>query len=344
MAFRSFIGILLSLLFFSANTLAQNLNIKANHPDQHTVVKGDTLWDISEKFLESPWRWPELWGNNPQIKNPDLIYPGDVLYFSMVNGKPRLSFSKNLNNTKLKPRIRESSIKDAIKLIPTDAISQFLTSPKVVDKETLDNSPYIIDFSGEHIIVGAGDKIYVRSINNFNHHNYTVYRAGDTYVSPETKEILGYEAKYIAEATLEKSGDPTTLSINKSNQEIRKGDRLIPSSSSEVALNYFPRPPETPINGSIISVLEGISQIGQHDIVVLDKGSVDGVQSGHTFNIHQKGRIVSDPYSKQKNSTVKLPDEQAGILMVFRPFERVSYALVLMANKPIHVLDKVKTH
>lgn len=342
MAFRAIIGILFPLLF-STNSLAQDLKIKPNHPDQYTVVKGDTLWDISDKFLQTPWRWPELWGNNPQIKNPDLIYPGDTLYFSIVNGEPRLSFSKKLDSSTLKPRIRSSSIEDAIKLIPTDAIAQFLTSPKIVDKETLNNAPYVIDFAGEHLIAGAGDRVYVRSIPSPSDHNYTIYRAGETYVSPETKEVLGYEAKFVADTTLEKNGDPATLAIIKSSREIRRGDRVMPSSTSEVALNYFPRPPTEPINGSIISVLDGVSQIGQHNIVVLDKGSADGIKSGHIFNIHQKGRIVNDPFSKEKNATVKLPDEYAGVLMVFRPFERVSYALVLMATQPIHVLDKVQT-
>ncbi|MCK5830975.1 MAG: LysM peptidoglycan-binding domain-containing protein [Methylococcales bacterium] len=342
MVFRTIIGILLPLLF-SVNTLAQNLKIKPNHPDQYTVVKGDTLWDISEHFLQDPWRWPELWGNNPQIKNPDLIYPGDTLYFSIVNGKPRLSFSKNLNSTRLKPRIRKSSIEEAIKLIPTDAIAQFLTSPKVVDKDTLDNAPYIIDFAGEHLIVGAGDRVYVRSIPSSNFYNYTIYRSGETYVDPETKEVLGYEAKFVADTTLEKNGDPATLAITKSNREIRRGDRIMPSSNNEIALNYFPRPPKEPISGSIISVMDGISQIGQHNIVVLNRGSDDGIKSGHIFNIHQKGRIIPDPFSKQKNAAVKLPDEYAGVLMVFRPFKRVSYALVLMATQPIHVLDKVLT-
>lgn len=342
MAFRTLLGLLVPLLF-SANIQAQNLKIKLDHPDQYTVVKGDNLWDISGKFLENPWQWIELWNNNPQIKDPDLIYPGNTLYFSIVNGKPQLSLSKNANSSVLTPRIRESSIEEAIKIIPTDAISQFLTSPKVVDKDTLDNAPYVIDFAGEHLIVGAGDRVYVRSIPKLTDYNYTIYRSGETYVSPITNEILGYEAKYIADTTLEKAGDPATLAITESSREIRRGDRVMINSEDEIALNYFPRPPEKPIHGNIISVLDGVSQIGQHNIVVLDKGIVDGIKSGHTLAIFQKGRIVKDPFSKQANATVKLPDEKAGTLMVFRSFKRVSYALVLMAIQPIHILDKVQT-
>jgi len=342
MAFRTIIRILIPLLF-SASIWADSINISPNHPEQYTVVKGDTLWDISAKFLEDPWQWPLIWENTPDIINPDLIYPGDTVYFSIVNGRPRLSLSKNNNDATLRPKIRESSISTAIKLIPTDAIAQFLTSPKVVDKNTLNNSPYVIDFAGEHLIVGAGDRVYVRSIDKRSNSSYIIYRAGETYVNPVTKEVLGYEAKYIADTRLERTGDPATLRITKSDSEIRKGDRLMVSEGNELALNYFPRPPSKKIHGNIISVLNGVSQIGQHNIVVLDKGSVDGLETGHTLDIYQQGRVVNDPYAKQKNTGVKLPDELAGILMVFRSFESVSYALVLEATQPIHILDKVQT-
>ncbi len=339
MAFRTIMGLLVPL-FFSVNIWADIIKINPNHPNQYTVVKGDTLWDISGRFLENPWQWPQVWKNNPQIKNPHLIYPDDTVYFAMVDGKPQLSFSKNGD---LRPRIRETSLDQAIKVIPTDAIIQFLTSPKVVNKNELEQSPYVIGFSGEHIIAGAGDKIYVRSILNPQSLGYTIYRAGEAYVSPDTQEILGYEAKYIADATIKRSGDPATLIISKSDSEIRRGDRLMVSSEGELALNYFPRQPQHSISGKIISVMDGVDQIGQHNIVVLDKGIVDGLEPGHTLDIYKTGRIVNDRFSNLKDDTVKLPDEIAGILMVFRTFNRVSYALVIEASQAIHVLDKVQT-
>jgi hypothetical protein len=343
MAFRKTLGLLISLLF-SINIWADTLKINPNHPEQYTVVKGDTLWDISGKFLEQPWQWPKLWNNNPQIKNPDLIYPGDTLYFSVVDGKPRLSFSDTVI---LKPRIRTSPISQAIKLIPTDAIAQFLTSPRVVNDKDLEQSPYVIDFAGEHLIAGAGDRVYVRSILNPKSLSYTIYRAGKAYVSPDNPdEILGYEAEFIADTTIQRSGDPATLVVTKSDIEIRKGDRLMVSATSDLALNYFPRPPEEPISGNIISVLNGVSQIGQYNIVVLDRGTADGLEAGHTLDIYNFGETVSDPFNldKNKESYVKLPDEIAGELMVFRPFEHVSYALVLEATRSIHVYDKVHSH
>jgi hypothetical protein len=350
MSFRTILKLLIPLLF-SINIQAQNIKINSHHPDQYIVVKGDTLWDISGQFLEYPWQWVEIWENNPDIKDPNLIYPGDTLAFSMDGDKPRLRVSKRLSRSgssnsvsKLSPQIRESPLDEAIKLIPVDAIAPFLTSPSVVNRDTLENSPYVIDFAGEHMIVGAGDRVYVRSVLSPESLSYTIYRAGETYTNHETKEILGYEAKYVADAILEKSGDPATLKIIKSNREVRKGDRLMLNNQDEVALNYFPRSPENPINGRIISVLDGVSQIGQHNIVVLDIGAADGIKVGHTFNIYHNGRSVKDPFAKQKNTMVKLPDEIAGILMVFRSFNRVSYALVMSATQSIHVHDKVRTH
>ncbi len=370
MAFRTLFGFMVSF-FISINSWAEEIQINPTHPDQYTVVEGDTLWDISGKFLHHPGQWPELWSNNSQIKNPNLIYPGDTIYFAVVNGKPQLSLSRygqqaqsssdspcilseeDVKNGrteftvsedgKLLPCIRETFSKKAIELIPTGSIAQFLTSPKVVAENELNNAPYIVDIAGEHLVAGAGDSVYVRSITQPANQLYTIYRAGSAYVNPETGEILGYEAEYIAETTLQQTGDPATLLITKSDSEIRKGDRVMPKIEEEVTLNYFPRPPEKSINGNIISVLGGVSQIGLYNVVVIDKGIKDGILTGHELAIYQNGNSIRDPYSSIKNDVVKLPDEIAGTLMVFRPFERVSYALVMKATQAIHLLDKVQT-
>ena len=374
MAFRTILGLIFSF-YFSAISWADEIQLNPSHPAQYTVVQGDTLWDISGKFLHNPSHWPRLWNQNAQIKNPHLIYPGDTIYFSMVNGRPQLSLSRNgqsysdeyqsqtngpcilheedvkegrkdfalTEEGKLAPCIRETDIKQAIPLIPTDAIDQFLTSPRVVSANELNNAPYIVDLAGEHLIAGAGDRIYVRSITEPTSLSYTVYREGATYVSPETGEILGYEAKYIADTTLQQPGDPATLAIVKAKSELRIGDRIMPRADENITLNYFPRPPEQSITGSIISVLGGVSQIGKYDVVVIDKGTKDGLLTGHELDIYQNGRIARDLYNPVKNATVKLPDELAGKLMIFRPFERVSYALVMKASQAIHVLDKVQT-
>jgi len=373
MAFRTLTGLIVSLLI-STNAWADEVQINPSHPDQYTVVKSDTLWDISGKFLTHPWQWPELWSHNTQIKNPHLIYPGDTIYFSMVNGKPQLSLSRselpqpqsqaNTNTPcvlreedykhgrkdfavseegKLLPCIRETQLKQAIKLIPTETIASFLSSPKVVNGNELNNAPYVVNFAGEHVIAGTGDRIYVRSITDPSNLSYTIYRPGSAYISPESGETLGYEAQYIADASLQQPGDPATLAITKSAQEIRIGDRIMPNAEQDIALNYFPRPPEESIKGSIIGVLGGVSQIGRYNVVVIDKGTADGILTGHELDIYQRGDIVRDSYSTVKNDLVNLPDEIAGTLMVFRPFERVSYALVMKATQALHVLDKVTT-
>ncbi|WKJ91596.1 LysM peptidoglycan-binding domain-containing protein [Methylomonas montana] len=342
MFFRAILGILIPL-FFTAVVWADELQINPNHPERYTVVKGDTLWDISGKFLQHPWQWPQLWHNNPQIKDPHWIYPGDTLYFSYVNGMPRLSLSPDGNDEKLIPRVRESSIDQAIRVIPSDAIVQFLNSPKVVSAEELAHAPYVIGFVGEHLIAGAGDGVYVRAIEEPEGLGYTIYRQGKPYISPVTKEVLGYEAQYIADTTLQEPGDPATLRINKSDLEIQRGDRLMLTGEGELALNYFPRPPEHQVIGSIIRVMGGVSQIGQHDVVVIDKGTADGLEVGHTLDVYRRGNMVVDRYQSVEAVAVKMPDELAGVLMVFRPFERVSYALVMQATGAIHTLDRVQT-
>lgn len=378
MVFRAFASLIVSF-FLATSGWATELSINPSHPDHYTVMQGDTLWDISAKFLNHPTQWPQLWSYNSQIKNPHLIYPGDTVYFSIVDGKPRLSFSNGggsysgpyqdagpisasdtcvvseedihsgrtsfamAQGGKLTPCIRETSTKTAIRLVPSENIAKFLTSPRVVDAQELNTSPYVVDFAGEHLIAATGDKLYVRSIINPQIMTYTLYRPGEAFKSPETGEILGYEAKYIADTTLVQEGDPATVSIDKSVNEIVIGDRLMPKAEEQFNLNYFPRPPEDSINGSIIYVLDGVNQIGKFNVVVIDKGIRDGLLPGHELDIYKRGRIARDTYSVIRNDQVQLPDEYAGTLMVFRPFERVSYALVMNASQAIHLLDKVKT-
>jgi LysM domain len=342
MSFRTIIGLIVPLLF-SFQTWADNIKLNPTHPEQYTVIKGDTLWDIAGKFLYHPWQWSQIWHGNPKIKNPDIIYPGDIIVLSYVDGKPRLSVSPGNGTLKLQPRIRETALKDAIKVIPIDVIAPFLTSPRVVSKRELEDAAYVLDFAGDHLIAGAGNKIYVRAITQPKGLAYTVYRPGTVYKNPDTDEILGYQAKYIADVTLQRPGDPATLLVTRSKSEILIQDKVMQNQEGQVALNYFPAPPEFAIRGNIISVLNGVSQIGRFDIVVIDKGKEDGLKNGHLLNIFQSGKIVIDKYGSIKNERVTLPEELAGTLMIFRTFPSVSYALVMEATGAIHVSDSVKT-
>jgi LysM repeat protein len=344
MAFRA-IFVFLVPFVFSLNVQAENIQLNPAHPQQYTVVRGDTLWGISGKFLQNPWQWPEVWKNNNQIQNPHLIFPGDTVYLRYVDGRPQLSLNASDSGAGMddfRPRIRETPISDAIKAIPIDAIAQFLTSPRIVSETELEEAPYIVDLVDDHLIAGAGDQIYVRSILDPQGLGYTVYRQGQAYISPVTKETLGFEAMYIADTTLQKTGDPAKLLITKSSSQVRIGDRLLLNAEGEVTLNFIPHAPESDIKGSIISVLEGVTQIGQFNVVVIDQGSRDGIETGHVLEILRLGEIVRDPYSPITNATVKLPDEAAGIMMIFRTFERVSYGLIMEATHAINVLDKVQ--
>ena len=346
MNLRMTLGWLIPIIF-SMQTLADELNLKPAHPEQYQVIEGDSLWSVADQFLENPSQWPKLWKANPQIKNPNLIYPGDVLGFAILEGKPQVSLVNRgvtlSREQKLSPQIHEHPLSEAIKLIPANAIAQYLSSPKVVAPEELKMAPYVLEFTGEHLIVGAGDKIYVRSIPEADNALFTIYRQGEAYISPETKEVLGYAAIHIADATLQKAGEIATLVVNKAKTEIRAGDRLMPNAATSITLNYFPRPPEKVVDGNIIGVMNGVSQIGQYNIVVIDKGTADGLIVGHVLDIFQRGKLIRDPFSATPNTPVMLPEEISGSLMLFRVFDRVSYALVMQANQSIHVLDKVRT-
>lgn len=342
-------GWLIPLLFsLSINVSAEDsLSLKASHPDQYFVLEGDTLWDIAGKFLSRPEQWPNLWRVNSQIANPNLIYPGDLLVFSMEGGEAAVRLGQRqgakLAEQKLNPTIREYPLSTAVPLIPYKKIAPYLSFPKVVSKDDIEHAAYVVDFVGEHLIVGSGDGVYVRDLVESSHVNYTIYRQGVIYKDVETSDELGYEAKYIAQAVVKKFGDPATLMITKSRSEIHSGDRLIADSPEELTLNYFPRPPSKVIQGAIIGIVDGVTQIGQYNIVALDKGSEDGLAIGHVMDIYQRGRKIQDPFSIDPTTRVALPDEAAGKLMIFRTFPRVSYALIMQANTSIHILDKVIT-
>jgi hypothetical protein len=332
------IGFILGVLLSFSALAAEPVALNPAHPERYTVVKGDTLWDISALFLRDPWLWPEVWYVNPQVENPHLIYPGDELVLTYRDGRPLITLNRR---DKLSPQVRATPIESAIPTIPIDAIAQFLTRPYVVDENELDEAPYVVHFLDDHILGGAGISFYARSIMQDDVSRYTIVRPGKPYEDPVTEEILGYEAKFIGDADLKRTGDPAKLHIATSEQEVIIGDRLIKAEEDEPLVNFQPRAPEGDIEGRIISVLNGVSQIGQYNVVVLNKGARDGLEPGHVMTILQGGDEVRD-IVLGRGETVTLPLEEAGILMVFRSFEKVSFALVLRATKPLHVLDWVR--
>jgi len=338
-----FKSLALALAVLASAAYADQVMLRDGHPDRHVVVKGDTLWDIAETFLDSPWLWPEIWYVNPQIDNPHLIYPGDVINLVYVDGKPQLRVQRGKGTFKLSPKVRAERLDKAIPTIPIDAIQQFLSQPLVVDEDVMENAAYVVSSADEHLIVGAGDRIYVRGLEENQGSRYHVFRPGDAYTDPATGEVLGHEALYLGDGNLQKFGDPSTLKLTKTTREINIGDRLMPMSQEDVYAYFTPHSPDTEIDGTIIAVVDGVSQIGQYQIVVLNRGTREGVDVGTVFEVYQTGDRIVDQVSTERNAHVKLPDEKAGMLMVFRTFDKVSFGLIMKATSALHVGDTIRT-
>jgi len=339
MAIKKLLALLFGLLL-CWNALADELELNPSHPDRYVVVKGDTLWDISTTFLKTPWRWPDIWQANEQIENPHLIYPGDIIDLIFIDGQPKLVLKRG--DGKLSPSIRRTPLANAIPSIPMSAISAFLNKPRVMTQEEYDAAPYIVAFDDEHLLGSPGYKAYVRSFVDGIDDGYIIVRQGEEYIDAETGESLGFESIYIAESTVTLKGDPATVMLSKSTREVRKGDRLLPALEGPVVQNYFPHSPDSDIKAHIIGVVDGVSQVAQFDVVVIDRGEQDGVEVGHVLKIDRAGETIRDVI-EGGGAEVTLPDEEAGVLMLFRVFERVSYGLIMHNTRVIHRLDVVRT-
>lgn len=312
------------------------------HPDRYVVVKGDTLWDISAMFLKDPWYWPEIWYANPQIANPHLIYPGDVISLVYIDGQPRLVLERG-NTERLSPRIRAEDLDQAIQTIPLEIVKPFLSKPTVLDKDTIENAPYIMTSRQGHLVHGAGTEVYVRGGEFADQQLYSVMRVGEKLVDPDDGDVLGYQGIYVGEGTIVRTGDPATLFLNATQREATNGDILLPV-VNDFPLYFTPRSPDKPIEGSIIAVFDGVSIIGQYQIVTLNRGSKDGLDQGHVLAVYQAGRTEVDRFSKgiMFKEKVQLPEEYAGLMMVFKTFDEISYGLIVRAESTISVLDMVR--
>ena len=323
--------------------------LRADHPDSYTVQKGDTLWDISGRFLQKPWQWPELWRANPQIENPHLIYPGDTVRLVYIDGQPALVVERGdgsrtykaspSSDTKLSPQVRATPLESAIPAINLDAIQGFLVQNRIVTPAELDAAPYVIQGDSERLVLGGGDRLYVRGALPESE-SYSFVRRGEMYRDPVTNETLGLEATYIGLGRVVASeGDISTFYVNSSREEVQIGDRVLPTEERKVDSTFFPSAPSQPIDGQLIAVFGGVTQVGQYDVVVIDRGEREGLVSGNVLAIYKRGALAKDRIARD---TVRLPSERAGLLMVFRVFEKVSYGLVLATERPLAILDEVK--
>ena len=340
---------LLALLLLAASGLTQTgmaqaeVQLKDGHPDRYTVVKGDTLWDISGRFLSQPWKWPEIWHANPQVENPHLIYPGDELSLVYIDGQPRLMLNRGASRgtIKLSPQVRSTPMAEAIPAIPLEAINSFLLTNRIVDSaEEFEGKPYVVAGQAERVVSGAGDRIYARGSFEDDQPIYGIFRQGKVYTDPETKEFLGINADDIGSGeVVAEEGDIATLSLTRSTQEVRLGDRLFPTEERAINSIFMPSEPATEVEGVILDVPRGVARIGQFDVVTLNRGKIDGVNEGNVLAVYKTGETVRDRITGE---SVKIPDERSGLLMVFRSYEKLSYGLVLYATRDLAIMDKVK--
>jgi LysM domain-containing protein len=355
----------LALAFSTLSSMASGiawaqgeLKMQENAPDRYVVEKGDTLWGIAHRFLQDPWRWPEIWRfNEQQIRNPHRIYPGDVIVLDRSTNPPRLVLEGG-DAIKVSPQIYAQQVgAEAIPSIPARVIEPFLNQPLVIEQGGLDHAPRIIATEESRVNLGPGGIAYVMGIGESKQSNWQIFRPGRPLVDPDTGLTLGIEAIYLGMGRVVRSGEPATLQIVAAIQEIGAGDRLI-ALGTPISKEYAPRAPNKFVQARIISLYDRLpaSEGGPSSIVSLNKGSRDGLENGHVLAIYRTGATVypsagtayssaaaSYASSSASGPPVKLPDERYGLLFVFRTFDAVSYALVMQSSRPVTSGDRVQT-
>lgn len=363
---------------------ADDVQLQPDHPDRYVVIEGDTLWGIASKFLKDPWKWPEVWNmNRAQIKNPHLIYPGDVVVLDTSSGNPQLTLLRE--TVTLQPDvIVEPLEKEAVPTISPNIIEPFLSRPLIIEKNALEEAPTIIAGPDNRVALSAGTRIYIDKIEEGAGQVWHIYRPNKALIDPETREMLGIEALYLGEARVTRFGEPATATITRAKEEIFVQDKLVIAPDT-IQTSFIPHAPDSEIEGRIMSIYGGVAEAGAKTIVSINKGALDGLEQGHVLSINRAGEWVSkDPKNKRteekfpmeefkfkdidplsaesaevgvdrrrkydpevdpaKNpNLVKLPDERIGLLMIFRTFDRVSYGLIMQASEPVNTLDIVKT-
>lgn len=396
---KTIIALLSSCVLFNLAFAEEAPQVKENAPDRYVVVKGDTLWAISGKFLKDPWRWPEIWKlNQEEIKNPHLIYPGDVVVLDRANGELRLVRNEKYQGRdfeKRSPQTRvEATDRAAIPVISPADIGPFLSQPLVIEKDGLKSAPRILASEENRVAIGAGNRAYVEGLNEGGPKQWHIFRPGKALVDPDTQAILGYEAIYLGDARVLKYGETSTIEVIKSVQEILRDDRLVAATNVELA-NILPHAPAKELRGRIISSYGGVAETGRGSIVSLNRGAKDGLESGHVLALYRFGQEITLPKEDKESPSfnfarnkclregakvsfneaydsdkaygpcpdgalpkrfdtpytisteeearkLKLPEERYGLVLVFRTFDKVSYALVMQSSLAVHVSDVVE--
>lgn len=322
--------------------------IRPDAPMNYTVKRGDTLWDIAAVFLKDPWFWPEIWQINPQVENPHLIYPGDVLSLAYGGqGDAHVSISQ-YSGARLTPRLRSEQLDGPIDTMPYSAVASFLSKPGVLVKEQILAAPHILAFRDQHMIGGTGHEAYVQHLDAPLNQRFAVMHVGDPIVDFETNEMVGYQATFVATAvvnnTANEDGIAKTL-LTEGAREALRGDRLI-AQEGETSLGFTPHAPRHDVHGRIIAIADEATEVGQYQVVVLNRGNRDGLDAGSVLAVDKQGEVVRDvwrnrPFGKDLDAKeVTLPFERAGTLIVFKVFDKVSYGLIIGARAPIQVADR----
>ena len=333
--------------------VGESVSFAEDAPDEYAVQIGDTLWDIAAMFLRDPWYWPEVWHVNPQIENPHLIYPGDVLALVTIDGQQRITNIRGSTDSRstshgptyrLSPAPRTTPLSEAIASIPYEQIAAFLSKGLIIEKGQSDELPYILETRGDHLMASAGNEIYIRGGRpSPNGTRYSVIHVGEELRDPDDNDVIGYLGIYVGEGVQSRGGDPATVALTDTNREALAGDRLVPE-TIDMPLNFFPKAPDFHVEGRIISVVDGVSLIGQYQVVVLNRGARHGLAPGDVLSVFQAGKRVRDRFASRLGLSrrVTLPDEQAGTIMIFKVYDRIGYGLVMEATSDIHVLDAIR--
>lgn len=332
---------------------ARNINppaLKANAPQVYVVKKGDTLWDISKRFLNNPVRWPEIWASNKHVKNPHWIFPGDRLLMCTYNGQPIIGkdegdgcegiIRRYTGGTKLQPQVRIESLNDAIPVIPLEYIKHWLERSNIIAAESIQNTPYILGTADQRVLAAKGQTVYARGNGLEIGQRYAVYREGEPYMFPDAKGKkynAGLELIQVASGiAIQSENDITTLELTDTyTSEVRRGDRVLPEYDPMLPTLFYPTQAEDIVaGGQIVRVMGSIGAAAKNSVVTIDRGLLQGVQVGHVFSVNQKGEVVTDPKTRER---IQLPGQRIGNIMVFKTFDNLSYAYVLDSGLPIKV-------
>jgi hypothetical protein len=324
--------------------------VNPNAPESYVVKRGDTLWGIAKVFLRDPWFWPEIWQVNPQIQNPHLIYPGDTLRLVYIDGRPTIMLQRG-NDARVEPRVRSQPFEGAVTTIPYETVAAFMSKPTVLTSDQIKAAPYVLTTRDLHVAMADGDTLYARGFTapvELGTH-FNVVHVGDPLRDPDDNRIVGYDGIFTGAGHVTRGGDPVTLIMTESTRETEAGDKLF-AGGVDVPLDFIPSAPKTKTSGRIMAVSNGVTVIGQYEVVVINRGAADGLAPGNVLAVYHAGDVIADTanrgflntMSRIGSTKVRLPDERTGTFMVFKTFDHLSYGLIMEATHVIRVADRVE--